>query len=216
MIICTSFPTTLNLQKQLPQISIIPLITTKQTMKNNYSTPKINNQYIAIFAIAVFLSWTLHELAHWIVGECLGYTMGMTLNSGFPLSGQYAQNWHYQLISAGGPIFTLCEAILIFILMTKRKRILLYPFIFTCFYLRLLATIISFRNPNDEARISYALGIGKFTLPIISTIILFTLVYKISKSYGLSTKFNWANLGLVILFSSIIILTDMYFKIRLI
>jgi hypothetical protein len=185
-------------------------------MKNNYSSPKIDKQYIAIFAIAVFLSWILHELAHWIVGECLGYTMGMTLNSGFPLSGQYAQNWHYQLISAGGPIFTLCEAILIFILMTKRKRILLYPFIFTCFYLRLLATIISFRNPNDEARISYALGIGKFTLPIISTIILFTLVYKISKSYGLSTKFNWANLGLVILFSSIIILTYMYFKIRLI
>lgn len=185
-------------------------------MPNNYTTPKISKQYIAIFAIAVFVTWTLHELAHWVVGECLGYTMGMTLNSSYPISGHFLQNWHYYLVSAGGPIFTLSEALLIFVLMTKRKRILLYPFLFTCFYMRLFATIISFRHPNDEARISTALDIGKFTLPIISSIILFVLVYKITTSYRLSTKFNWANLGLTIFFSSIIILTDMYFKVRLI
>ena len=81
--------------------------------------------------------------------------------------------------------------------------------------MRLFATIISFRNPNDEARISTAIGIGKFTLPIIMTCILFLLLYKISIKYRFDTKFNLANLGLIILFSSLIILTDMYFNVRL-
>ncbi len=184
-------------------------------MTIEYAKPTIGKKYIAVFAIAVFFSWLLHELAHWAVGEFLSYKMVMTLNTSYPLNGQFVQGWHYQLISASGSIFTLCEALLIFVLMTQRKWILLYPFIFTCFYMRLFAAIISFSNPNDEARISSAIGIGKFTLPIIMTIILFGLIYKISKLYGFNTRFNVVNLCLTILFSSIIILTDMYFKVRL-
>jgi hypothetical protein len=184
-------------------------------MTKDCTKPKIDIKYVAVFAIAVFLSWVLHELAHWIVGEYLGYKMGMTLNKSYPISGQLSKDLHYQIISAAGPIFTLCEALLVFLLMTQRKRILLYPFIFTCFYMRLFATIISFRHSNDEARISTAIGIGKFTLPIIMTGILFVLLFKVSKTYSFNTKFNLANLGLTILFSSLIILTDMYFKVRL-
>ena len=184
-------------------------------MISRYPNTKIDKKYVAVSAIAVLLSWTLHELAHWITGEYLGYRMVITLNSGYPLSGQYSKDLHYQIISAAGPIFTLCEALLIFILMKQRKRILLYPFLFTCFYMRLFASIISFSHLNDEARISTAIGIGKFTLPIIMTSILFALMYKISKIYRFDTKFNLANLGLTILFSSLIILTDMYFKVRL-
>lgn len=188
-------------------------------MADEYPKPEINKKYvakyIAVFALAVLFSWTSHELAHWVVGEYLGYAMGMTFNSSYPLEGRYYQNWHYQLISAAGPIFTLSEALLIFVLMIRRKRVLLYPFIFTCFYMRLFAALISFGNPNDEARISSAIGIGKFTLPIIVSAVLFAAVYKISKVYGFDRKFILTNLGLVILFSSIIILVDMYFKVRL-
>jgi hypothetical protein len=184
-------------------------------MTIDYKKPEIDKKYFAVFGIAVLLSWVLHELAHWTAGQYLGYKMGMTLNATFLLSGQYSKDLHYQIISAAGPIFTLCEAIFIFILMTQRWRILLYPFLFTCFYMRLFAAILSFRNPNDEARISSAMGIGKFTLPCIITCILFVLIYRVSKMYRFHTKFNLANLGLVILFSSIIILADMYFKLRL-
>jgi hypothetical protein len=185
-------------------------------MTSKLSDPAITKKYIAVFALAVLLSWVLHELCHWMTGEYLGYNMAMTLNTSYPLEGKYVNDTHNQLISAAGPLFTLLEAILVFILMIQRKRILLYPFLFTCFYMRLLATIISFGNPNDEARISTAMGIGKFTLPIIVTGILFLLVYRISKRYALSTAFNLKNLGLVILFTSIIILTDMFLKVRLI
>lgn len=74
---------------------------------------------------------------------------------------------------------------------------------------------MSFINPNDEARISKTAGIGAATLPILVVALLFYLVYKTSKQYGFSKKFNWVNFGLVILFSSIIILTDQAFTIRI-
>ena len=181
----------------------------------NYLKPKFTYKYVFIFGIAVVSSWILHELAHWAVGQYLGYEMRITLNATYPLNGKYSRDLDYQLISAGGVIFTLFEATLVFVLMTFRNRIFLYPFLFTCFYMRLLATIISFLNPNDEARISDALRLGKFTLPLIVTGFLFILVYRISKLYKLNMKFNLGNLGLVIIFSSAIILIDMFFKIRL-
>lgn len=184
-------------------------------MTHDHTKTKIDAKYILVFGIAVFSTWILHELAHWAVGECLGYKMAMSLNSGHSISEQYVNNLDYQIISAAGPVFTMLEAILIFILMNQRMRLMLYPFLFTCFYMRLFATVISIRRPNDEARISSAMGIGKFTLPIIVTGILLLLVYQISRKYRFDAKFNLANLGLVILFSSMIILLDMYFKIRL-
>ena len=184
-------------------------------MSDNPIQPKTSPAYIAVSGFAVLLSWILHELSHWIAGEWLGYDMVMTLNSGYPVSRQYSQDLHYQLISAAGPVFTLVEALFIFVLMKKSRCVWLYPFLFTCFYMRLFATVISFRRPNDEARISTALGIGKFTLPILMTIVLFLMLCNISKTYGFKPKFNLLNLALVILFSSLIILADMYFKVRL-
>ena len=179
----------------------------------SYPKPIITRKYFIVFAIAVLLSWSLHEFAHWTMGEFLGYKMRMTLNTSFPLSRSYSSDLDYLLISAAGPIITLLEAILIFILMIQRRRLLLYPFLFTCIYMRLFATIISFRNPNDEARISSTIGMGKFTMPVIMTTILSLLIIKVSQRYQLSFGFNLISTGLVILFSSMIILADMYFKI---
>ena len=178
--------------------------------------PKIDKKYIGVFVFAVLFSWIFHELAHLAAGKFLDYDMKMTLNSAYPREGKYLSDLHYHIISAAGPLFTLSEAILVFTLMYWRKRLLLYPFLFTCFYMRLLAMIISFFNPNDEARISTAMDIGKFTLPLIVSGILFYMVYKISSRYAFSQKFNLANLGLAIVFTSLIILSDMFFHINLI
>jgi hypothetical protein len=175
----------------------------------------INSKYLLITAIAVVVSWVLHEFAHWTTGTLLGYEMGMTFNKAFPVSRKYNSDWHYQAISAAGPVFTLVKAFVVFLIMQQKKTILLYPFLFTCFYMRLFAAVITIRNPNDEARISKSIGLGTYTLPIIMVTILSFLVYKISVKYHFSWKFNLINLGLVVLFSSIIILADQYFHIRL-
>ena len=179
------------------------------------TTYKINLPYILLTAFAVIFSWLIHELAHYYTGQLLGYDMAMTLNTAYPVSGQYALDWHYQVISAAGPLITIIEAILVFILMRNKARVKLYPFLFACFYIRLMAGIISFLNPNDEARISKAIGLGAFTLPIVVISFLAYLLYKTSKQYGFSKKFNWVTLIIIIVVSSVIILSDQFFKTRI-
>lgn len=176
---------------------------------------KVRAKYIIITAFAVLSSWLLHEFAHYLTGEALGYKMAMSLNQGYPVDGHYNRDLHYQLISAAGPLVTLIEALLVSLLMQRRRTVLPYPFLFICFYMRLLAAGMSFINPNDEARISKTAGIGAATLSIFVVALLFCLIYKTSKQYGFSKKFNWVNLGLVILFSSIIILNDQAFTVRI-
>ena len=136
----------------------------------------------------------------------------MTLNNAYS-KGPLPNDRDQQLISAAGPLLTLCEAVLVFFLMKYRRIILLYPFLFTCFYMRFFAGLISILNANDEARISMALGIGKFMLPAVMATLLCLFCYSTSKRYGLGIKFNLANLGLVILFSSLIIPADMYWHV---
>jgi len=176
---------------------------------------KINAKYIIITGVAVLLSWVLHELAHWLTGTLLGYRMAMTLNASFPLEQHFSSDQDYQIVSAAGPLFTLVEALVIFVMMRRKRIPLLYPFLFTCFYMRLLAAILSFFNPNDEARISRSLGLSTFTLPIISVALFSFLVYKISQLYAFNKKFNIITLILIIFFSSVIILSDQFFHIRL-
>jgi hypothetical protein len=175
---------------------------------------KINLRYVLVTALAVLLSWLLHELAHWVIGESIGYRMGMRLNSCFPLSGKFDSGADYQLVSAAGPVFTLLEAFLVFFLLMNKPRPLLLPFLFTCFYMRFFAFVISVLNPNDEARISQYLGIGKYTLPAAVTLLLLALVWIVVKKYRPGYKFLLANLGLVVLFSSVIIIVDMKMGIR--
>lgn len=167
-------------------------------------------RYILVTGLAVLLSWTLHEAAHWAAGKLMGYGMAMTLNKTYPIEGKYDHAADYQWISAAGPFITLLEAIIVFAWMRRRNNHLFYPFLFACFYMRLFATVISLLNPNDEARISTALGIGKFTLPVLVTVFLFFLLYKTSHRYQFTPRFQALTAALIIAFSSFIILSDQY------
>ena len=183
-------------------------------MKKSLSNFKIDRYYILMTAVAVIFSWLLHEFAHWVTGNILGYKMVMTLNSTYPSSMAYTNDSDHHVISAAGPAITIIEALIVFFLINRRNLKTRYPFLFTCFYMRFFAMVISLLNPNDEARIGSYLGIGKFTLPVIVTAILFFLIYRISKRFGLSLKFNAITLALVIGFSSVVIMADQFFKIQ--
>ncbi len=97
--------------------------------------------YILLTALAVLFSWFINELAHYFTGVFLGYDMAITLNTAYPISGQYAKDWHYQAISAAGPIITIIEAVIVFVLMRNGRRAMLYPFLFTSFYMRTAPSI---------------------------------------------------------------------------
>lgn len=176
---------------------------------------RINFKYIAACAIAVLLSWVLHEFSHWAAGEMLGFNMGMSLNKTFELNPGMAQMSDSNIITIAGPVFTFCQALLFYWLIRKTGNRLLYPFLFVCFYMRLFAALVSFRHLNDEANVSNNLGIGAYVLPVIVTVLLFLMVFHISRSKKWSLKFNMATLGLIITFSSAVIMVDQFFKIRL-
>ena len=176
---------------------------------------KINFKYILLTAVAVFLSFELHELAHFFICEYLGNKMAMTLNSGYPFNGFYLEKWQYTVVSAAGPLFTILQALIFYFLLKKINNYYLYPWLLIAFFMRFSAMVLSFRNPNDEARISTSLGLGKFTLPLLVSTFLFFLVFKINQKYSYTKRFNLISVLLIIFFYSAIILIDQYFHIRL-
>ncbi|WP_290701128.1 hypothetical protein [Lacinutrix sp.] len=159
---------------------------------NNQTKYKINLKYTAICNIAVLLTFFFHEGAHFIMGEILGYDMWMNLNSAnIANGGNYSNEWENQLVSAAGPLFTIAQAILFFIIINKSTKLNWYPFLFVTALMRSFAAVISATiMANDEARVSEWLGIGKMTLPIIVSVFLIGLLIKTSRKQKISWKFN--------------------------
>jgi hypothetical protein len=167
-----------------------------------------NFKYVLATLVAVIFTWILHEFSHWTAGELLGNDMVMTLNGCYPKSGQYLENRHATIVSAAGPIVTLIQAIVFYFLLKVKSEKLLFPFLLTCLYMRFLAGVMNFINPNDEGRISTDLGLGLFTLSILMVGVLFYLTYAASKAKGFRVKFVVSTILLIMLFSSVIILSD--------
>lgn len=172
--------------------------------------------YVICVLLAVAATWLFHEFAHWVVGEMLGNHMVMTLNTSYPLLRKYEQPWHESLISAAGPLITLLQAFIFYYLIKKNSGRLMFPFLITCLYMRTLAGIMNLIHLNDEGRISKALGLGPFVLPILMVGILFYLVYEVVQDKKFKGKFITITVLLIMVFSSVLILSDQMFGIKLI
>ncbi len=171
--------------------------------------------YLLWVATAVASTWLIHELAHWAAGTLLGYQMRMTLNSAGLVQGEYHAAWHSLVVSAAGPIITLVQAGVVFVLLRRASSAELYPFVFVPFYMRLLAGAMNLINLNDEGRVSQALGLGTYTLPVLVSLALLAMVIQASRSAAFRTRFQVGTTLTVMLFSSILILLDQFLKIRL-
>ena len=177
---------------------------------------RISFSYILAAIAAVVFTWLIHEFAHWLTSELLGYETLMRMNGTSTVKGEGVTHWHKIFISASGPLVTIFQGLIVFaILKTKNWNKYLYLFLFIALYMRLLAGLMNVINPNDEGRISAFLDIGIFTLPLIVNGLLFFMVYKISRKYDLTWKFQiWTTL-IVMVISSILILSDQFFALRI-
>ncbi len=133
--------------------------------------------YALMFIPAALVTWLAHELAHWLMGEALGYDMWMSLNGGGLVGeGAYDSALDRSLVDAAGPFVTYILAISAFALIRTTGSLLLYPFLFLQFYMRTVALGISILSqPNDEARISLELGLPLWLLPGIAVAFLLAL-----------------------------------------
>lgn len=173
-------------------------------------------KYMTITALSVLFTFVAHEFAHWLAGTMLDNPMGMTLNAAFPLSEAYLKPWHALVVTAAGPVITLLQALLIYFVIKRSKHPLLYPLLLTPLVMRSLALFMNLIQPNDEGRISEFLGWGLFTLPVMVCGFLFILVYKVSGIHWLTPRFIFVTVILIITVSSVLILSDQAFHLRVI
>lgn len=155
----------------------------------------MNWRHIPLFIVVTIVTYVVHEGAHWLTGELLGYDMWVNINSAGLASGTYRNAWHGQLVSAAGPMITLMQAIIAFICVRKYKTLIAFAFLFAALMMRFVAMLMSIGNPNDEARVSEWLGLGPWTLHILIVAILLGLTVKA----GLYLKLRWRGYGLAYL-----------------
>ena len=176
---------------------------------------RITFKYILTAKGVVLITWLIHELAHWAASELLGYDSIMRLNATGFINGKEVTEGHHQIVSAAGPIITILQGIIAFLVLKKHWSKTAYLFLFTAFYMRFLAGVLNYIQPNDEGRISLYFGIGLYTLSILVSGFLFFLVYQISKKYQLTKKFHLITYIIITILTSIVILTDQFFKFQI-
>ena len=120
-------------------------------------------RHIPLLFFAMLMTYVLHESAHWAMGEILGYDMWLKINSVGLAQGEYSTEWHQHLVSAAGPLATVIQGIIAFLIIRKRQAFTAFAFLFSAFIMRLTAMLVSINNPNDEARVSEWLGLGPWT-----------------------------------------------------
>ena len=172
-------------------------------------------KYVAVLIVATFLTFFFHEMSHWIAYELLGYDAGFTLNGASVKDSNITLSKTERMItSAAGPVFTVIQAIVFYVILQKRKTIMLYPFLFIPFIMRLGAGWANRFQPNDEGRISQDLGLNLYSISAIVVAFLLVLVFKISRKnqYSLGTNIITFVISAILLFG--LAYLDSKYKIR--
>lgn len=151
--------------------------------------------------LLVWLTMLIHEGAHWLTGTALGYDMYAGLSRSGLVSGDYSTDWHAQLVTLAGPAFTLTFGLFGAWAARARAWLIGYELAYVAFSQRLLALVIGTLAsvPNDEARLSLALGLPFWALPVLVCSILFVALVMASRALRIS----WLTHGLMYVVISI-------------
>lgn len=181
----------------------------------NFNNYKVNIKYLIVMIIATFLTFFFHEMSHWLAYELLGFDAGFTLNgASIKDSTQKLSKAQRIITSACGPIFTIIQAVIFYFILNKNKKLMLYPFLFLPFVMRLGASWANKFKPNDEGRISLDLGLNLYTVSTVVVIFLFFLVFKISKKNQIPLVLNLVTFMISIILMFIIAYLDSIYKFR--
>jgi len=147
---------------------------------------KLKPAFFLALVVVFFVTNLLHEGAHWLAGAAFGFEMRFGLNAVRYLSP--AEPWQRMVADAAGPVLTILQGILAYMLVRRSGSTTAFAFLYTAAFSRLTAGLVSVLHPNDEARVSLFLGWGKWTLPVLVAGGLIALVVSASKRMGLGWK----------------------------
>jgi len=143
-------------------------------------------RFYAWYILATVITYLLHEGAHYLAGKAFGFDMRFGLNVVAILSP--SEPWQRAVVSAAGPLVTIVQALVAFVVVLGRGSHKAFAFVYIAAFMRLVATGVSFMNPNDEARISTYLGMGMWMLPLMVSFVLVVLAVKASGKLKLTWK----------------------------
>jgi hypothetical protein len=150
------------------------------------ATPALSGRFYAVLFVVGIATFFVHEFAHWITGVALGHDMVATPNHVWPRDAMGA--WDQAWVSAAGPIVTIAQGVLGFLLVRHRRSHFGFALLYMAFFMRLVAAGVSVLNPNDEARISQLFGLGTWTLPVVVVVGLFALLVPSSRQLKLGFR----------------------------
>lgn len=147
---------------------------------------KLKPAFFLTLVLVFFVTNLLHEGAHWLAGAAFGFDMQFGLNAVRYLSP--AEPWQRMVADAAGPLFTIVQGIVAYALVRRSASTTAFAFLYTAAFSRLTAGLVSVLHPNDEARVSLFLGLGKWSLPVLVAGGLVALVVAASRRLGLGWK----------------------------
>jgi hypothetical protein len=130
-------------------------------------------------AVAILLTYILHEAAHWACGEALGYSMGFHLNGVRSPAGILPR--HQTLVDLAGPAVTIIQALLAWRIAARTRSHRAFAFLYAAAFMRVVAFGISFFYLNDEARVSVTVGMPFWVLPLVVSAGLIALTWHASR-----------------------------------
>ena len=151
---------------------------------------RVDSRFYVLLLIIAPLTSLVHEAAHWLTGVALGHTMSFSINGVGAAAGTSVRD--HILIAAAGPLVTLLQGIVAFMLVRSRDSVAAYGVLFFALMMRATAMGVSLFHLNDEARISDLLGLGPWTLPSLMVGVLLILTVVASRGLRLGWKTNAA------------------------
>lgn len=155
-----------------------------QDVKESQITWKV---IIAFIPIA-FSTYIFHEFGHWTFGELSGNDMTMSLNNSAPRNGYFTNHSAAVWSAAGGPVFTILQALLFLLFTSLTKSVYTYSIAFFAAFSRFFSIVFGGLNLQDEARIASILNISKYLVAAIVLVLLFLIVWKCTAIMKLNIK----------------------------
>lgn len=140
--------------------------------------------------VAVVVMNLLHEAGHLLVIKAMGYDAVARVNS-VTLAGE---GQVYRLVAdrmfadAAGPLVTLMLAAIAWAQGMRGRWVYAPTIVGVAFAMRLIAAAVSFGQPNDEARISSALGLGPWTVFAVVLVLLGAMFVTLFRRRGLGWR----------------------------
>ena len=162
--------------------------TFRNKISNDLTESQINWKVVIVFIPIAFITYIFHELGHWIFGELSGNDMTISLNNSSPKSGYFINESHALWSAIGGPLFTMIQAVVFFLITWITKSIYAYSITFFAVFSRFFSLVFGGIDLQDEAGIAFLLNTNKYLIAAIVLTILCLILWRCNRIMKLNTK----------------------------